>query len=94
MKKTFLILFAISYFLLTPILGSFSANELTDQNGRITHTLSCSGTGKDWNDCYLEADTLCPNGYTIIEKSTGIVSAPINGQYTIVPSKKIIIECK
>ena len=94
MNKTFLILFAISYFLLTPILDSFSAKELTGQNERVIHTLSCSGTGKDWNDCYLEADTLCPNGYTIIEKSTGIVSAPIYGQYTLVPSKKIIIECK
>ena len=94
MKKTILILFAISNFLFTSNLDSFSAKELTGQDERIIHTLSCSGTGKDWDDCYQEADTLCPDSYNIIKKSTGVVAIPVNGRSILSPSKKLVIECK
>ena len=57
-------------------------------------TVDCSGFGKKWDDCYRDAETLCPEGYTVIKKSTGMVSVPVNGRYTLAPSKKIVIECK
>jgi hypothetical protein len=94
MKKTILMLFVIIQLLCTASLASVSPEAVTEPKGKTTYTLSCSGTGKDWSDCYQEADTLCPAGYKIINKSTGVFAAPVNGKSTLAPSKKLVIECK
>jgi len=94
MKKTVLMPFVIFQFLFTFSLASVSPKAFTESDGKTAYTLSCSGTGKDWSDCYQEAGTLCPDGYNIIKKSKGIVAAPVNGKSTLAPSKKLVIECK
>jgi hypothetical protein len=94
MRKTILLLFIIFQLLFTSSSASVSPEAFTGPNGKTAYTLSCSGTGKDWSDCYQEADTLCPDGYSVIKKSTGTVSTPVNGKSTLVPSKKLVIECK
>ena len=94
MQKTVLMLFGFFYLLFASSLASASPEAVTEPNGKTVYTLSCSGTGKGWSDCYQEADALCPDGYTIIKKSTGIFAAPVNGKSTLAPSKKLVIECK
>lgn len=94
MNKIILMLFVISQLLFTSSLAADSPKAFIGPNGKTAYTLSCSGTGKDWSDCYQEADTLCHGGYNIIRKSTGIVSVPVNGKSTLAPSKNLIIECK
>ena len=94
MKKTILLLFVISQFLFTISYASVSPNTLKESNGKAVYTLDCTGTGKDWSDCYQEAETLCPNGYSFIKKSLGVVSTPVNGRSIIAPSKELVIECR
>lgn len=93
MTKILPMLLVISELLLTSGIAADTTKPFTEED-KTTYTVSCSGTGKDWNDCYHEAETLCPGGYNIIKRSTGVVSAPINGRSTLAPSKKLIIECK
>ena len=94
MKKTILVLFIIPQLLFTAVLGSDSPESATDQDKKETYTVTCGGTGKSWNDCYQEAEDLCPSGYTITKKSTGVISTPVFGNSTLAPGKKIVIECK
>jgi hypothetical protein len=94
MKKITLMLFVIFQFLSAAILTSASPETITGPNGKTAYTLSCSGTGKEWDDCYQEAETLCPDGYNIIKRSTGVYAAPVNGKSTLAPSKKLVVECK
>ena len=94
MLKIILIFLVVSQLLFSSNLTSASSEESTGADGKTAYTLSCSGTGKDWQDCYREAAALCPDGYTIIKKSTGIVAAPINGTSTLAPTKKLVIECQ
>lgn len=94
MKKTIFMLCVAALFLPTTSLAADSPEKSTGSKGETTFTLSCSGTGKDWRDCYQEAETICPDGYNIIKKSTGIFSMPVNGKSTLAPSKKLVITCK
>jgi hypothetical protein len=94
LKKNILMLFVISQFLFSVGLASVSPQADTGSNGKTAYTPSCSGFGKNWRDCDQEADSICPDGYNIIKKSTGTVAVPVNGKYTLAPSKKLVIECK
>ena len=94
MKRTILMLFVISPFLFTSSLASDSPKSVTDKNIEQTYKVNCSGHGKSWDDCYQEADSLCPDGYNTIKKSTGVISTPVYGKSILAPSKKLIIECK
>jgi len=91
--KTILILILIvSTVFLTDLIPVLPAAEHV-YNDKTVETVNCSGHGKGWPACYRQAEALCPGGYTVMEKSTGIVSAPVNGRYTLVPSKKMMILC-
>jgi hypothetical protein len=94
MNKTFLVLLVISQLIFTSGLASDSPKQDTDQDIKETHSVTCSGTGKSWDDCYQEADNLCPAGYIIIKRSAGVVSTPEYGKSTLAPSKKLVIACK
>ena len=94
MKRTILLLFVIFLFLFTFISASASPEAFAELNGRPVYSLDCSGAGKDWNDCFKEAETLCPEGYNYTKKSLGAVSAQINGRFYITPSKELVVECR
>lgn len=64
-------------------------------NNKQAYSLKCSGMGKDWEDCYAEAGSLCPNGYTIISQSSSpIASAPAGSNFVMVSKQHMAIECK
>jgi len=94
MKKSVLIVIVISPILFTASLASDLSKSFSELNKKSTYTVSCSGIGKSWDDCYQEADTLCPDGYNIIKKSTGVISTQVYGKSTLAPSKKLILECQ
>ena len=94
MKKIILILLVISQFLFTYSLASIIPKTLTESNGKAAYTLDCSGTGKDWSDCFQEAENLCPDGFSYTKKSLGVVATPVNRRSYIAPSKELVIECR
>jgi len=94
MKKIALILFVVSQLCYASSSASDSPEPSVAQNKKPTYTVNCSGLGKKWDDCYQEAENLCPDGYKILKKSSGVIAAPVNGQTTLAPSKKLVIQCK
>jgi len=93
-NKTFLMLALLitAVFLIDSMQVSPASEDVPD--GKSVEYVNCSGYGKDWTDCHREAKSLCPGGYTVMEKSTGVVSAPVNGRYTLVPSKEMTVQCR
>lgn len=94
MKNTILALSVIFQLLYIPCFASPSPDSSSEPEEKTTHTLNCSDPGMNWADCYQEAETICPAGYKIIKRSTGILAAPVNGATTLVPSKKLVVKCK
>jgi hypothetical protein len=94
MNKTILVLLVVFQLLFTSSFASVIPKALTESNGKAAYTLDCRGTGKDWSDCFKEAEKLCPDGFSYTKKSLGVVSTQINGRSYIAPSKELVIECK
>lgn len=94
MRKLALVLAVIHLLMFAVTFASGSPKSPTEANNETTHTVNCAGHGKSWSDCYQEAETLCPDGYKITKRSTGVVSTPVFGQSTLAPNKKLYIECK
>ena len=54
------------------IAGCADVRESYAPDGRKAYELSCSGTVRDWDDCYSKAESLCsPRAYDILRKSDG-----------------------
>ena len=63
-------------------------------DGGETYTLRCSGVRYIWNDCYDEAERLCPEGYQVLEQ---LGEAPTRGMFwgALIPNsvQELAIEC-
>lgn len=63
-------------------------------NGDETYTLRCSGVRYIWNDCYDEAERLCPEGYEVLEQ---LGEAPTRGIFwgALIPNsvQELVIRC-
>ena len=63
-------------------------------NGKTAYSMRCSGMGRSLDECYQKAGEMCPNGYTIVDRSTGTVAVPVNGSIMAAPQNNLAIECK
>ena len=63
-------------------------------DGDETYTLRCSGVRYIWNDCYDEAERLCPEGYEVLED---LSQAPTRGVFwgALIPDnvQELVIQC-
>ena len=85
MRKLALVFAVIHLLMSADSLASDSSKSFTEINNETTHTVNCAGHGKNWSDCYQEAETLCPDGYKITKRSTGVVSTPVLGKSDLPP---------
>ena len=64
------------------------------EDGDETYELRCSGVRYIWNDCYDEAERLCPEGYQVLEQ---LGEAPTRGIFwgALIPNnvQELVIEC-
>lgn len=61
-------------------------------SGKQAYSMKC---GRDWINCYNDAGRLCPNGYNIIDQSTGNpVLVPVGNSVAAVSKKHMAVECK
>lgn len=64
------------------------------EDGDETYALRCSGVRYIWNDCYDEAERLCPEGYEVLEQSG---AAPTRGIFwgALIPNnvQELVVKC-
>lgn len=75
--------------------ASVQAGQFMGPNGGQAHSLKCSGMGRTIEKCYAAAGSLCPKGYTIIDRSEGPgMIIPAGDGAFMARQQGIAIECK
>jgi hypothetical protein len=63
-------------------------------DGKQSYYMRCSGAGRSIPQCFQKAGELCPQGYTIIDRSSSTVGVPVNGSVMMAPRQEMAIQCK
>lgn len=64
-------------------------------NGGVAFSMDCSGMGRTLDACFQKAGDLCPSGYNIVNRTTGMVAIPMSGGgFMAAPQHSLAIECK
>jgi len=74
--------------------ASITPEKFVGPNGKAAYSMRCSGMGRTMSMCYKKAGEVCPNGYSIIGRTSGTVAIPINGSFMAAPKHNMAIECK
>ena len=48
-------------------------------NGHPAFAMECSGMGRTLEACYQKAGEVCPSGYRIVDRTSGVVGVPQYG---------------
>ena len=91
MKKAISIIFVA---LLLTSCAAIKPQQFVGPNGKTAYSMQCSGMGRTLDACYKKAGEVCPNGYTIIDLTSGTVAVPVNGGLMAAPRYNLAIECK
>jgi len=79
------------------LLGACAAidpQRFSGPNGKTAYTMKCSGMGRTLDACYKKGGELCPGGYTIIDRASGVIGVPMQGGTMMAPQHSLAIECK
>lgn len=67
------------------LFSCISSTETQLPDGRIGHNLDCSGVLLSWDECGVQANEICPEGYTTISS---------NRKESYDTNRTMLIECK
>ncbi len=84
-------------FFILPVLIAACGIEPTPfvgPNGNTAYSMRCSGMGRSLDACFVKAGEICPSGYNIIDRSTGVVGLPTAQGTMIGTTESMAIECK
>lgn len=68
--------------------------EFRGPSGKAAYSMKCSGFGRTLDACYKKAGELCPSGYTVVDRASGMVAVPTSGGIMAAPQHNLAIECK
>ena len=74
--------------------ASIEPQEFKGPSGKTAYSMKCSGLGRTLGACYKKAGEVCPNGYNIIDRTSGTVAIPVQGGIIAAPQYHLAIECK
>ena len=79
--------------------GCASARQTYTADGKVGHSLDCSGTARNWGMCYEKAGEICgAKGYEVLNRSGDQGAIATANQYGgfagSVISRTMIIQCK
>jgi hypothetical protein len=75
--------------------AAFQSQKFTGPNGQPAYLMQCSGVGNMLQSCEKRADKFCPDGYTVVDRPTGVPDLPqLNGGTLVTPEHSMAIECK
>ena len=86
-------LLLVSLFALTSCM-SVEPQQFRGPNGKTAYSMRCSGMGRTMEECYRKAGEVCPDGYTIVDRTSSIVGVPSQGGSLITTKQGLAIECK
>lgn len=89
------VLIAVGITLVLAACATIEPQKFRGPSGNDAYSMRCSGMGRTLDACYQKAGELCPNGYTIIDRTSGTVAVPATGGGVIAaPQHNLAIECK
>lgn len=68
-----------------------TAKKIVAPSGKTGYSLNC---GNNIDNCYEKAGELCPNGYTMLNQTTGAVGVPFQGGMVMAPQHTMAVECR
>ncbi len=74
--------------------ASIDPKSFSGPNGKPAYSMRCSGMGRTLDACYQKAGEVCPNGYNIIDRSSGTIDVPTSSGMLIAPKESLAVECK
>lgn len=63
-------------------------------SGNDAYSMTCSGMGRGWSDCYTKAAELCPDGYKVVSQQSGTKVVPTAIGPIGSPNQSLAVECK
>jgi hypothetical protein len=90
--RNLLSLIAVSFGLMGCM--SISPTSFKGPSGKQAYSMMCSGMGRTMDACYQKAGEVCPNGYNIMDRSSGTVGFMNQGTLMMAPREQLAIECK
>jgi len=70
--------------------GTIEPQAFRGPEGKAAFSMRCSGMGRSIALCYQKASELCPNGYDVIERSSGTIAVGT----IIAPKEGMVIQCR
>lgn len=79
--------------------GCATSRETYAPDGRVGHTINCSGAARTWGDCIAKAGDICAaRGYDVIERSDQqgaiLTATPNNMIGGVLMYRSMLIACK
>lgn len=79
--------------------GCASSTQTYGADGRITHSINCSGTARNWGMCEEKAGELCGSkGYEIVSRSsdTGAMASGGGGNFyaSTLQNRTMMVACR
>jgi hypothetical protein len=75
--------------------ASIQPKPFKGPGGGEAYSMRCSGLGRTLHDCYQKAGELCPDGYNLIDITSGSVGVPQSGGGMLMARRDdMAVECK
>lgn len=79
--------------------GCASSTQTYGADGRVTHSINCSGTARNWGMCEQKAGELCgAKGYEIVSRSsdTGAMASGSGGSFyaSTLHNRTMMVACR
>jgi hypothetical protein len=73
---------------------SIDPTPFKEPSGKLGYSMRCSGMGRTLDACYQKAGEVYPNGYSIVDRSSGTVGFMNQGTFMMASQNGLVIECK
>lgn len=71
--------------------GCTTVTPVSGPDGRQAFSIQC---GNDRTRCLKKAGDLCPTGYRVVDNSSTMIGAPVNGSFMMTNKEVVTVSCK
>ena len=84
---------------IVPLAGCATARQTYTPDGKVGHSINCSGSALSWGQCYEKAGEICgAKGYTVVGGGSDQGQVTSGTQFGLFSkstnSRSMVIECK
>jgi len=75
--------------------GSVNPQPFTGPHGQPAYLMQCSGPNRSADACTRDAESLCPAGYTVVDRPTGVPGLQQMAGGSLLSADQVMaVECK